>query len=220
MELGILESRSVSSDYQSGSVRGRQLPVVDDVNRVPSSTRTGEEPHRCCGEELRPFWAEDGRHISVCMRCGTEFTHNVRYNGSPWIGVDLDGTLAQEISQSEDADRIGDPIEPMMERVRTWLANGETVKIFTARAAIPRQIGLVKDWLKKHGLPDLEVTNAKDFRMIELWDDRAIQVQANSGEPVEMKSKTARQAKTTIKLVARRRQGGSLVSKLRMFFAL
>jgi hypothetical protein len=33
-------------------------------------------------------------------------------------------------------------------------------------------------------LPDLEVTNAKDMDMIELWDDRAVQVIPNTGNPV------------------------------------
>ena len=30
----------------------------------------------------------------------------------------------------------------------------------------------IREWLKKHGLPELEITNAKDMDMIELWDDR------------------------------------------------
>jgi hypothetical protein len=36
-------------------------------------------------------------------------------------------------------------------------------------------------WLKAQGLPELEVTDRKDFGMIELWDDRAIQVVQNTG---------------------------------------
>lgn len=35
------------------------------------------------------------------------------------------------------------------------------VKIFTARADSEDGINTVKDWLKKHKLPDLEVTNQK-----------------------------------------------------------
>jgi hypothetical protein len=30
----------------------------------------------------------------------------------------------------------------------------------------------------------LPITNIKDYAMIELWDDRAVQVVANTGEPV------------------------------------
>ncbi|MEI8285241.1 MAG: hypothetical protein WCG52_09650, partial [bacterium] len=49
-----------------------------------------------------------------------------------WIGVDLDGTLAEFIG---DMSFIGEPIMPMLNRVKTWLANGREVRIFTARAA-------------------------------------------------------------------------------------
>jgi len=172
--------------------------------------------------ELRPFWAEDGRYISVCMRCGKETTHKhmVRYNGTPWIGVDLDGTLAREVPDSQDSDTIGEPIEPMMQRVHQWLADGQTVKIFTARASVPRQIALVKRWLKDNGLPDLEVTNAKDFRMIELWDDRAVQVTKNSGQPLKSSSSCRASGTSNVTIVARRKPKKSFVSKLRMFFAL
>jgi hypothetical protein len=77
----------------------------------------------------------------------------------------------------------------MMLRVKKWIAAGKEVKIFTARAAAPEPtksevIGHIQDWLAQHGLPRLEVTNVKDFGMIELWDDRAIQVIPNTGRPV------------------------------------
>lgn len=101
----------------------------------------------------------------------------------PWIGVDLDGTLARHdlwISKHH----IGKPVAPMMKRVKMWINQGIRVKIVTARASDPEGIAPVKHWLKKQGLPDLEVTNEKDFSMIELWDDRAIQVIPNTGKPV------------------------------------
>lgn len=103
-----------------------------------------------------------------------------------WIGVDLDGTLAyydRWISEYH----IGAPIWPMVGRVSCWIAEGKTVKIFTARVHGPdaERIALrIQDWLESVGLPRLEVTNVKDYGMIELWDDRAVQVQANTGEPV------------------------------------
>ena len=101
----------------------------------------------------------------------------------PWIGVDLDGTLAKD-GKWVDLQHIGQPVEPMMKRVREWTAQGITVKIFTARAGEPNGILPVKAWLEEQGLPNLEVTNEKDFNMIALWDDRAIQVIANTGIPV------------------------------------
>lgn len=33
----------------------------------------------------------------------------------------------------------------------------------------------------RQGLPDLEVTSEKDWLMIELWDDRAVHVEPNTG---------------------------------------
>jgi len=62
---------------------------------------------------------------------------------------------------------------------------GYRVKIVTARAEQPDlAIPPILDWLEKHGLPQLEVTNAKDMDMIELWDDRCVQVIPNTGNPV------------------------------------
>lgn len=98
-----------------------------------------------------------------------------------WIGVDLDGTLAE---YKGDVSVIGEPLEPMLKRVKRWISQGKTVKIFTARAENPTQRAMITEWLKSVGLPTLEVTNTKDFQMIELWDDRAVEVQRNVGQPV------------------------------------
>lgn len=99
---------------------------------------------------------------------------------SGWIGVDLDGTLAYYAGW-QGPEHIGEPIPAMIDRVRKWIDEGITVKIFTARAGIPEQIPFVHAWLKKQGLPTLEVTNTKDFAMVELWDDRCIRVEPNTG---------------------------------------
>lgn len=142
----------------------------------------------CCGEILRPFWLEDGRFGAVCKKCGHQHTDNTqtRYGGSPWIGVDLDGTLARDLGSAR-WDEIGSPIEPMLMRVKRWIAEGHTVKIFTARASSPKQVLAIREWLASCGLPDLEVTNVKDLNMIELWDDRCVQVTTNLGEPISAK---------------------------------
>jgi hypothetical protein len=100
-----------------------------------------------------------------------------------WIGVDLDGTLA-EYHGWRGAEHIGPPIPAMLKRVQRWIEEGATVKIFTARACVPEQIPYVEKWLESTGLPPLEVTNVKDFGMVELWDDRCVQVRINTGEPV------------------------------------
>lgn len=42
----------------------------------------------------------------------------------------------------------------------------------------------IENWCLKHIGRKLVVTNVKDFDLLELWDDRAVQVIMNSGEPV------------------------------------
>lgn len=97
-----------------------------------------------------------------------------------WIGVDFDGTLS-EYHGYIGAKRFGPPVPAMFERVRDWVASGITVKIMTARAADPDEAKAVQDWCELHGLPRLEVTDRKDYGMIELWDDRAVSVEKNTG---------------------------------------
>lgn len=105
---------------------------------------------------------------------------------SGWIGVDLDGTLAYY--DGWHSGKIGRPIMPMVNRIKSWLSRGIQVKIMTARVSgceeeTKEQEKLIKAWCKEHIGVELEVTCKKDFAMIELWDDRAIRVKANTGEP-------------------------------------
>jgi len=108
-----------------------------------------------------------------------------------WIGVDLDGTLA-EYDGWRGPEHIGDPVPVMVERVKRWLEDGQyAVKIMTARISnvgagtkLVEVIIMIQDWLEDAGLPRLEVTCTKDFGMVELWDDRCVQVIQNTGEPV------------------------------------
>lgn len=99
---------------------------------------------------------------------------------SGWIGVDLDGTLAF-YDGWKGPQSIGDPVPSMLARVKVWIKDGIEVRIFTARAFTPELIPFVEVWLDKHGIGGLKVTNVKDFGMVELWDDRAIQIIPNTG---------------------------------------
>jgi hypothetical protein len=136
-----------------------------------------------------------------------------------WIGVDLDGTLAH-YDGWKGADHIGEPIPAMVERVKRWLAEGKTVKIFTARVYCPPEpqsphtairesisaeclakieIDYSNWMLRWHEHMNarraisqfcadnfgqiLEATCTKDYGMIEYWDDRAVRVVINTGEP-------------------------------------
>lgn len=198
---------------RSRSIFGRRDEIDADLFNSDGSA--------CCGEELKPFWAEDGRLMAGCRRCGQKYTDKtqVRYGGSPWIGVDLDGTLAHEVG-TNGLDEIGSPIKPMLNRVKKWIAEGKTVKIFTARASSSRQIAAVKKWLARHELPDLEVTNAKDLRMVELWDDRCVQVSTNLGEPVNKEPETKNKPRPTRTDVGSQGSFSSLVYRLKILFAI
>ncbi len=97
-----------------------------------------------------------------------------------WIGVDLDGTLARD-DPANPITRIGDPVPLMLQRVKKMIEQGVQVKIFTARASDTEQLALVRQWLLENGLPELEITNVKDFGMLQLYDDRCVQVERNTG---------------------------------------
>ena len=98
-----------------------------------------------------------------------------------WIGVDLDGTLAH-YDGWVDYDHIGEPIPEMVKRVRQWLEQGKTIKIFTARAdAGQHAIKVIRAWCLEHLGTVLEVIATKDMAMIELWDDRCVTVERNTG---------------------------------------
>lgn len=106
-----------------------------------------------------------------------------------WLGVDLDGTLAR-YDEWRGEDHIGAPIPAMVRRVKRWLQDGKEVRIFTARVSTANRdmlqrnktIRLIKDWCILHIGQELEVTSDKDYGMIELYDDRAVQVEKNTGK--------------------------------------
>ena len=107
--------------------------------------------------------------------------------GTGWIGVDLDGTLA-EYNGWKGTGHIGDPIPAMLERVKTWLTEGKEVKIFTARVCpqqsqddIDTSLRAITHWCFTHIGRQLPITCVKDWNMIELWDDRCVQVEHNTG---------------------------------------
>lgn len=105
-----------------------------------------------------------------------------------WIGVDLDGTLAFYVDWVHHAS-IGDPIPAMVDRAKVWLADGYKVKVFTARMSVEDGVmraeiaDAIRKWTKEHLGKALEATCVKDLNMIELWDDRAVGVVHNTGEP-------------------------------------
>jgi len=106
---------------------------------------------------------------------------------------------------------IGPPIPAMVNRIREWLVDGKEVRIMTARVfpyihgnpsfshaygyrqqcllskeyfTIAQMLEVIGKYTEKHVGKCLPATCAKDWRMSEQWDDRAIQVRLNTGEVV------------------------------------
>jgi hypothetical protein len=103
-----------------------------------------------------------------------------------WIGVDLDGTLAFYDKRSS-IEEVGLAIPDMLALVKKMINNNIRVKIFTARATDPEQLPLIRKWLKANDLPELEITNIKDYYMLKLYDDRCVQVERNTGRLIREK---------------------------------
>jgi hypothetical protein len=90
---------------------------------------------------------------------------------------------------------IGPPVDVMLDRVKRWLADGRDVRIFTARVShdgtrdrmdeAALALASIEQWCRTHVGRVLRVTNIKDYAMIELWDDRAVQVHPNTGMRVD-----------------------------------
>lgn len=109
---------------------------------------------------------------------------------STWIGVDLDGTLA-EFDYFRGWNHIGRPILGIVEMVKTMLAEGVDVRVFTARVAPAgsddgSHVGIARDaieaWCEQHVGAVLPVTCVKDVYCVRIYDDIAVAVQKNTGQ--------------------------------------
>jgi hypothetical protein len=104
------------------------------------------------------------------------------------LGWIFDGTLVIQDDKSRfDPSYVGEPIEEMVGRVKDWLASGKDVRIFTARVA-GNSIGAevsrraISKWSKDIFGVILPVTCVKEKDLIVLYDDKAVQVEHNTGK--------------------------------------
>lgn len=107
-----------------------------------------------------------------------------------WIGVDLDGTLAH-YDGWKGPEHIGEPVPLMLERVKRWMKEGKEVRIFTARVSSNnpdkvKSFNAILQWCIDNIGTVIPITSEKDFGMVELWDDRCVQVILNTGQPIQM----------------------------------
>lgn len=113
-----------------------------------------------------------------------------------WIGVDLDETLAY-YDGFKAIHQIGRPLDHCISMVKAWLAEGKTVKIFTARytciGEIDQTTGAVlseadvcepiKAWCRQHIGCELPITATKDLDCIAIYDNLAREMIPNTGIP-------------------------------------
>ena len=116
---------------------------------------------------------------------------NAFTNFEPWVGFDLDGTLAMGLEDYSDPTVIGEPVPAMVELVKRYLASGMTVKVFTARVSDKARAGEIKAairaWTLKHIGIELDSTCEKDPGLQEYFDDKAVGVKADTGKIAKVK---------------------------------
>lgn len=109
-----------------------------------------------------------------------------------WIGCDFDGVLCEHIKGDYDPSETGKPVPAMIDRIKKMLADGITVKIFTARmyhggdpeayaVVMAVTVPTLQKWCKEHIGQVLELTCEKSPNMREFWDDRAVAVEKDKG---------------------------------------
>ncbi len=172
-----------------------ELNVGDEIvatDTVPDCLKTGQTYTVKQGDGFLYVDCEAGeQHPLASHRVPKHFKRFIQKKGG-WIGVDLDSTLCV-YEKWEGPYVLGAPIPRMVERVKAWLAEGRDVRIFTARMTdLPfnrdgtaHDLGVerasIEAWCQEHIGQVLPITNVKDWDMVELWDDRAIQVRPNTG---------------------------------------
>lgn len=129
-----------------------------------------------------------------CPICMSPEPHEHQMLGR-WIGVDFDGTLAVNVENRASPYDVGPPVPSMVARVRGWRSLGFDVRLLTARMCqysattgwqrdLDKMRGILAVWCTEHVGEVLPVTNSKDGLMEVLWDDRAVGVTKNTGQPV------------------------------------
>lgn len=104
----------------------------------------------------------------------------------PYVGFDLDGTLARDEGW-KGPEHIGDPIPRMIAKVKWFLHKGIQVRIITARLGLPGKEAdishrAIKQWCKKHIGQLLKVQAHKTPGLVKLYDDKAEGVEKNTGK--------------------------------------
>ena len=113
------------------------------------------------------------------------------------VAFDLDGSLAY-YDHFRGVDHIGEPIPASVAKVKALRKEGVDVRIFTARVSpitlagrardakeaedeLRRVITAIYKWMVEHLGEPLPITCTKDYQMVVMYEDRAIQLIPNTG---------------------------------------
>lgn len=194
---------AIAATYPNGKCQCEQCkPFNDAMNPLPPTPETDAAE---IAQNIQNQGIPDGDWPWKAIKSGYDFARKLECQRDearallparesslmdrPWIGVDLDGTLAH-YDEWRGIEHIGPPIEAMRRRVLQWLAEGQEVRILTARVGpqrhdVPHTIaeitGHIEGWCLTHLGQKLPVTSQKDYCMVEFWDDRCVQVVPNEG---------------------------------------
>ena len=104
-----------------------------------------------------------------------------------YTAFDLDGTLAIDTPNRNNDTEIGEPVIPMVELAKKLIAEGEDVRIFSARAWQPvpdmRKLvyNAINQWCIQHIGQALRIMYYKDHDLERFYDDKAVSVQKDTG---------------------------------------
>lgn len=179
---GLVDDRWTAADIDSFHFYLRQcLPQL--VRYIPSDSATTAE------EYATGFTQEDLRELQKITEDDDIHPHVSAVpdgdTGSGWVGVDFDGTLSRHEGWSGPAE-LGEPIPAMVQYTRELLDMGQDVRIFTARGSADAEeralaYPAMEAWCLKHLGKVLPITNVKNNHCRIIYDDRAVQVERNTG---------------------------------------
>lgn len=122
---------------------------------------------------------------------------NAHYVPMTVLAIDLDGTLIPYSHENYHHLYFPDPVPAMAERVVRWIEEGHEVVIFTSRLAFKNidrarfELELAV-WSKRHFGKELTATCIKEPSFKEIWDDRAVAVEQDTGRRLSNNSKLER----------------------------
>lgn len=161
-----------------------QLERVRDPAIVMSEYMSNHLSEVCenCGRKDGCKKAESECPGMLALVSGLTSRINSVIDTNYWIGVELDGTLAEEVEVNENyALTIGKPYPRMIEFVKSIIEAGTKVKIFTARVSDmePRHAAAekaIRKWTKaQFGVP-LESTATRDYLCVTIISTKVKQI--------------------------------------------